>query len=987
MKGDRQLMRKLLLLTLLFQILLASNAQRIAGSEIYYEKTGIRQYKITVHVYRECEFAPLNSLSGFVIADTITRSMTLSRISISKINDTCGDPCKNVNSFSNPGFERHVYTGNVDFNSTPYSDFISSNNCIVTFAIRQGGRDNRTTTHASGMYYNEANVNICDSLISNRSPIFSVEPKFIAQCNNALFYSPGPMDSTDYDSLGFSIEPVLVNYKTPITYNQNYSYQLPLTPYCPPNPGYTGCRALPNAKPPRGFFFNPNICEIAVTPTYCNEYAYVRLKISEYRKIGGQMKYIGDVSRDMLISVQNLPSNNLPLLTISPNSQTINLCSKTTEISFTTSDEPFLPIQTDYDSTFITYNYGYSNSEFNLDKNKREQSAKLTLNYDSSKMNKTQFFTITSYDRLCNHSFSTKTFIVKNSEIIQFDRSYKIDTCNTLTAFIKPIDTSRTFNSFIQLQEPVGGQSLVLNQPYGLNRDGRHILKYSIAGSGSQCYTNEFDTFDITNTFPKAPLNLKGDTSVCSSYPMSLRFSPSQIKDLKDWSWYINDSLQNLQDSVFERTIYKASIVKVIMNSMKGCSSIATRYMYITKKNLAALPTDKMEICPKAEFSTYSNTSGLMYPIQFRWRLNQMDTTTQNNTISFNAPTQAASMLRLRLKDVRHCIVDDSMIINLKDELKFSIVKDKPNFCEDSIINLTYNPLNGRTPKSAQWSFDGIDSLDGPYYSIAKKFSNTTATDLTLTDSNDCKFTESITLTPIPNPELELDNILPVCKGLETEAILNFKKKSNNYSIEWTIDGNPFSSADTSIKFKAVSSGNVEVKVGNEGICFNSANTLFTVHPLPDFRIVPDSLHNYFSFITLGSDRTMSNYLWSNGGTGKSISFWAHELGPPGAYQFWLKSTNAEGCSFTDTLTIHTDRFTGIDKMNREQIKIYPNPTYNVIYIDSPTESEYNLLSTQGQLLYRGRLENGSNSINLETLSKGVYLLEVNGLVYKISKL
>src|SRR5574339_47977 len=105
---------KKLLLTLFVLTSITTYAQRLAGSEIYYERTGNRQYKITAVVYRECDSDPLNSLNTFVFAGNLNQSINMSRVSIEKINDTCGNPCNIKNDVGNAGFERHVYEGSVD---------------------------------------------------------------------------------------------------------------------------------------------------------------------------------------------------------------------------------------------------------------------------------------------------------------------------------------------------------------------------------------------------------------------------------------------------------------------------------------------------------------------------------------------------------------------------------------------------------------------------------------------------------------------------------------------------------------------------------------------------------------------------------------------------------------------------------------------------------------------------------------------------------
>jgi len=65
-------------------------------------------------------------------------------------------------------------------------------------------------------------------------------------------------------------------------------------------------------------------------------------------------------------------------------------------------------------------------------------------------------------------------------------------------------------------------------------------------------------------------------------------------------------------------------------------------------------------------------------------------------------------------------------------------------------------------------------------------------------------------------------------------------------------------------------------------------------------------------------------------------------------------------------------------------VKLYPNPVSATLYIETGTDiiPTVKLYSIQGALL----LEAQENSINLSSLSNGIYIVEVNGERYKIIK-
>jgi hypothetical protein len=153
------------------------------------------------------------------------------------------------------------------------------------------------------------------------------------------------------------------------------------------------------------------------------------------------------------------------------------------------------------------------------------------------------------------------------------------------------------------------------------------------------------------------------------------------------------------------------------------------------------------------------------------------------------------------------------------------------------------------------------------------------------------------------------------------------------------------------------------------------------------------------------------SFRYANGGTtsrdgqiivnGKVISTLL--LPPTGAWTTWntasinvllqsgfnnltIKSVTADGLANIDQVIYSAGVsdgnciVTSIDTENLESVSIYPNPTKDFIHVSK--EVEWKVLSNQGELLIKG---NG-NEISLMDLISGSYLLNVNGVVYKIIK-
>lgn len=975
-------MNKSLYLFVIVLFPICSFAQYIAGSEIYYEKQGNRKYKLTAHVYRECDFPTLTGISGYVIADTVQRTINFTRVSISKFNDTCGNPCNVQNQASNPGIERHVFEAVVDFNIPNYSAFITQNKCMVSFAIRNGGRDGRATTHMGGNYYNEATVNICDSTIKNTSPRFSQDPKFFAQSNYTMYYSPGPLDTMDYDSLSFTLEPVLTNKNISVTYKNGHTSKIPFTPYCPPNAGTLNCNPLPNAKPARGFFFDSIYCQFVFTPTDNKEKGYTRIKISEYRKINGQMTLLGSVSREMLVDFTRLSWNTPPVF--SPLPRIFNVCGSNMSSTFKTTDAPFLPMQTVADTTDIKYDKGYSEGRFSLDTTLRERIATVYLDPDTSSKPYPQYFTLTVSDKACNLNMSSYTYKVQNSRYFDYSKHYTIDSCNNITGYIKPNDSNLTLNGNIYLIEPDGNTKSILS-PYRLNKNGTHYIRYQYSAN-FLCYNTKMDTIVVNNAIPNPKFNYTRDTVVCQSFPFNIRFNPSQLSQLQSWTWYKNDTVINKTDSFSSGNIFQNSRISLKAIIGQNCIAESSRNFSVKFVNIKPFQENETTVCANSEFQIAANIVGAKFPVTTHWRYGQNDTSVTGNLISLKTNNTDSLQLFIRLTDDNHCIALDTQLVMLHPKVKFDLQTNKPKYCADSIINIQIANYQGNPWRRSDWTVDFVPVGVSDVLSIDKSFSKTSVVRAYVKDSTNCPGYDSLVVEPINNPSVGLQNPEDICLGDSLSIKANLLNLASKYTLQWYLDGNIFNSNDSTFRYAPLNSGTFKLLAGNDSICYNSDMVNFTVHALPIVSIKPDSLFNRYALIQLVSVNDHLEYQWSTGDTTKTAEFWAYELGQPGKHEIRLKAIDINGCESEDTLYIYTDRFTDLKTNSAKGFRLYPNPVTSTLYVYCETLTPFKIIDINGKTVIKGEMNIGDNEIDMSKLDKGVYVIELNGWNKRIIK-
>ena len=104
----------------------------------------------------------------------------------------------------------------------------------------------------------------------------------------------------------------------------------------------------------------------------------------------------------------------------------------------------------------------------------------------------------------------------------------------------------------------------------------------------------------------------------------------------------------------------------------------------------------------------------------------------------------------------------------------------------------------------------------------------------------------------------------------------------------------------------------------------------------------------------------------------------------------WLYYMSTEGdvilqerISDVRTIVFNTDQpSTGILDIPEDDIRIYPNPVQNILYIESATVPEYQIFDVDGRCLLKGE----NSSIDVSILKTGTYLLLINNQTFKFIK-
>lgn len=128
------------------------------------------------------------------------------------------------------------------------------------------------------------------------------------------------------------------------------------------------------------------------------------------------------------------------------------------------------------------------------------------------------------------------------------------------------------------------------------------------------------------------------------------------------------------------------------------------------------------------------------------------------------------------------------------------------------------------------------------------------------------------------------------------------------------------------------------------------------------------------------------NYTWLFGdGTSSNLQNPTHTYANPGSYTVTLVASN---CIFSDTLTltVQIGPAASIEQSYASSFNIFPNPTQNVLSVtglDAAENHAFQIFDVAGRPVFMGTLQGTQGSIDVSSLSAGIYVLHINNYAKK----
>jgi hypothetical protein len=819
---------KLFFLLLTISLYNALNAQKAAGAEIFYEQLDSLKYLVTANVFRKCNTDSLTSVKAYLQVLNNQEIIHLKRISIENISDSCGNPCNIQNKNSNFGFEKHTWIDTVDLSLAKYQTVINGN-CGIRFKL-EVPIDNELEFYNTNKSIVECFINLCHSFGKIKSPQFNIRPKFMTPLNQAYIHNPGIVKDNEDDSLGFSLE-------MPLFYEDFFNNPPPsinFTPYCPAIPGSTSCRPQPNARPPRGFYFDNVTSDVIFTPTVNNQNGILTIVCHLYRKdlTSNQPILLGSVMREYILYVRDQGNNSPPYFTSS------NRYSKCKDLDL------ILNLPSKDDNTSDTIKLDWNNSSNNISFNivndtLREKTAQVKLSSSSNVKVTQDYFALIAHDGNC-HSEISRGYVVTslpnprianfskdlkgcNQYIIQFEDSISSRFSNTVNYQYQLTLLSDTFISF------KGSKN---TDTISYSKTGRYALRLSVKNNPFGCENNFLDTIQLNPVYLLE--SQQTDTALCLNNAIVLgnnTFNDSNTK-LK-WEYPAGQFLSDSSNSITIKNNQLTSKVKLnVQNSFcKKTFELDLKSEYNVELSISDTSICKNQMVNVGLLNVVKDQNDSIF-----WSVNNQSVQVANNQYLLAIDSFKHLVVKLKHKN---CEMTKSVNISAIQLPQFEI--SDSIFCNNKKYTIIPKYIDSiRNNYEYKWML-GADSTGQTSDSLIWKFSNENQLSLEVKSPFGCYFKKALNLNYYENPMFELSDSIFCPNSISTIRVIPNFNTGTSLFYKWFLDDSLVIQQSNSLTANFDDFNKVQVVLNDHNGCFSEKAIPLNFYTNPQFKFEVNS--------------------------------------------------------------------------------------------------------------------------------------------------
>ena len=157
--------------------------------------------------------------------------------------------------------------------------------------------------------------------------------------------------------------------------------------------------------------------------------------------------------------------------------------------------------------------------------------------------------------------------------------------------------------------------------------------------------------------------------------------------------------------------------------------------------------------------------------------------------------------------------------------------------------------------------------------------------------------------------------------------------------------------------------------------CSGSGQSSVRVHPKANIDIGSDTTICEGVSLNLNAGLGFTTYRWNDGSQQRDKT-----VNTAGTYTITV--TNSNGCEGVDSVTVSIETCTGISEELAAKLRVYPNPTSDVLNLEIPSElklEQIRISDASGRIVFEESMQTQQFQVKLGEFVPGTYLLELSG--------
>ena len=305
-----------------------------------------------------------------------------------------------------------------------------------------------------------------------------------------------------------------------------------------------------------------------------------------------------------------------------------------------------------------------------------------------------------------------------------------------------------------------------------------------------------------------------------------------------------------------------------------------------------------------------------------------------------------------------------SQLVNVPNNASTLAFAGNTLLCMGETSTLTVNGAGTYTWNSSLGTSAGSSLVANPPSSMVFTVSSQ--------NGNSCITTSLMSVSVLPPSVFSVSGNSVVCEG---NAINLTAGGVSTYT--WLGASGPLATTSTIALNPPVGISNYTLLGNNPSLtCVGQLPVSITVTPKPVLAVVGPTLvclGDVVGYLVTGAN----NYTWTSSTGSFTGNIYSTSVQGPLSYTIQGNNVTQPDCAGSLVLNVTVDLCVGLKENHQDGIRMFPNPCSVKLEIESVEAFDLRVLDVQGKVVLKAVVKAGNNTLNVESLKPGVYLVEM----------